>query len=304
MAAPLRSRATGHGTGIALVAVSGTAFGALAIFAKLAYAAGADPLTVLAVRFVIAGVCMVALLRLRGERLPRGRTLGGLAAMGGIGYVTQSLSFFFALTVASAALVSLLLYVFPAIVAVLAAVVLKQRLSPLKIGAVVLALVGTALTIGQLGGGTPLGIALGLLSAVAYAIYILISSQLTPRAGAIPATTVVVLSAAAVLSTIALVRGPVFPTTAGGWAAIAGLAIVSTVIAIGTFFAGLERIGPAEASTISTLEPLVTVVLAAAVLGEKVAPSQLLGGILILGAVIVLARAGRPVLVPQDAPPA
>ena len=284
--------------------MSGTAFGALAIFAKIAYASGADPLTVLAVRFVIAGMCLVALLRLRGERLPRGRTLIGLALVGGVGYVTQSLSFFFALTVASAALVSLLLYVFPAIVAVLAAVVLKQRLTRIKIAAVIIALVGTALTIGQLGGGTPLGIALGLLSAVAYAIYILISSQLTPRAGAIPATTVVVLAAATVLSTIVAIRGPQFPTTGAGWAAVAGLAIVSTVVAIGTFFAGLERIGPAEASTISTIEPVVTVALAAVILGETVSPIQLLGGILILGAVIVLARAGRPTLVPQQLPPA
>lgn len=286
------------------MATSGASFGTLAIFAKIAYADGADPLTVLAVRFAIAGVFLVVLLRLRRERLPRGRTLVGLALMGGVGYVTQSLSFFFALTVASAALVSLLLYVFPAIVAVLAAVVLKQRLTRVKVAAVVLALLGTALVIGQLGGGTPLGIALGLLSAVAYAIYILISSQLTPRAGAIPATTVVVLAAAAVLSTIMVVRGPQFPTSPAGWAAIAGLAVVSTVIAIGTFFAGLERIGPAEASTISTIEPVVTVALAAVILGETVAPIQLLGGILILGAVIVLARAGRPALLPQDAPPA
>ena len=286
------------------MATSGASFRTLAIFAKIAYADGADPLTVLAVRFAIAGVFLVVLLRLRRERLPRGRTLVGLALMGGVGYVTQSLSFFFALTVASAALVSLLLYVFPAIVAVLAAVVLKQRLTRVKVAAVVLALLGTALVIGQLGGGTPLGIALGLLSAVAYAIYILISSQLTPRAGAIPATTVVVLAAATVLSTIMVVRGPQFPTSPAGWAAIAGLAVVSTVIAIGTFFAGLERIGPAEASTISTIEPVVTVALAAVILGETVAPIQLLGGILILGAVIVLARAGRPALLPQDAPPA
>ena len=285
------------------MALSGTAFGALAIFAKLAYADGADPLTVLAVRFVLAGVCLLVVVRIGGHALPRGRTLGALALLGGVGYATQSLSYFFALTVASASLVALLLYVYPAMVTLIAAAVLGDRLSPAKVGAVVLALVGTVFTIGQLGGGRPLGIALGLLSAVAYAVYILVGSQVTPRVGAIPATTVVVLAAATTLSVITIVRGPQFPQSATGWLAIGGLALVSTVLAITTFFAGLERVGPAEASTISTVEPVVTVGLAAVVLGETISPGQLVGGVLIVAAVLVLARAGRRELVPADTPP-
>jgi drug/metabolite transporter (DMT)-like permease len=57
-----------------------------------------------------------------------------------------------------------------------------------------------------------------------------------------------------------------------------------------TFFAGLERVGPTNASTISTFEPLVTVLLAMIFLRETIVPLQLLGGSLILSAVIVLAR--------------
>ena len=78
---------------------------------------------------------------------------------------------------------------------------------------------------------------------------------------------------------------------AGGWLAVAGIALVSTVAAITLFFAGLERIGPTRASTLSTVEPLFTVLLAAVVLGETIAPLQLAGGALILAAVILLARA-------------
>ena len=286
------------------MALSGAAFGALAIFAKVAYAAGADPVTVLAVRFAIAGACLVVLLRLRGERLPRGRPLVALALLGGVGYVTQSLTYFFALTMASATLVSLLLYVYPAIVTIVAAVFLHERLSPLKIGAVGIVLVGTAMTIGPLGGGRPLGIVLALISALAYATYILVSAQVVPHVGALPATTVVVLAATTTLAAITAVRGPNVPEDPIGWLAILGLALVSTVLAIGTFFAGVSRIGPSEASIVSTFEPVVTVVLAAAVLGEKVSPLQLLGGMLIIAAVIVLARAGRRPLVPDETPPA
>ena len=286
------------------MALSGASFGGLAIFAKVAYAHGADPISALAVRFAIAGICMVAVMRARGHRFPRGRLLGALIGLGGIGYVVESLAFFTALTMASAALVSLLLYVYPAIVTVLAATVLKQRLTAVKVAAVVLALLGTALTIGRAPSGTPLGIVLGVVSALAYAVYILISSRLAPRAGAIPASTIVMLSAAVVFAVITAVRGPALPTAATGWFALLGMALVSTVTAIVAFFAGLERIGPAEASTVSTMEPVVTVILAAVVLGESISAGQVAGGTMILVAVLLLARAGRPRLVPEEVPPA
>ena len=286
-----------------LVAVSAAAFGAMAIFAKVAYADGADVLTVLAVRFAVAGLCMLAVAGARGEHMPRGRTLAALVALGGAGYVAQALAYFSALTMASAGLVALLLYVYPAIVTVAAALLLGDRLTPVKIAALIAALTGTALTLGDIGGGRPLGIVLALAAAVAYATYVLVSSRVVPRAGAIPAATVVMLAAAAVLGIAVAVAGPSVPQTLVGWGAIGGLALISTVVAMVTFFAGLQRIGPAEASTVSTVEPVVTVALAALVLHESLSTAQLLGGILIVAAVVVLARAGRPQLVPDEAPP-
>ena len=255
-------------------------------------------------RFLVAGACMVGVMRVGGHAFPRGRLLASLMLLGGVGYVVESLAYFVALTMASAALVALLLYVYPAIVTVLAALLFGQQLTRVKVAALLLALVGTALTIGQAGGGRPLGIVLGLLSALSYALYILASSRVGPQAGAIPSATVVMLSAALAFGALAFVRGPALPNSATGWAALGALALISTVIAMVTFFAGLERIGPAEASTVSTLEPVVTVALAALVLGESVRPWQIAGGTLILIAVLVLARAGRPQLVPEEVPPA
>ncbi len=80
------------------------------------------------------------------------------------------------------------------------------------------------------------------------------------------------------------------PRTPLGWAAVLAVALVSTVIAIVTFFAGMERVGPVKASTLSTFEPVVTVILAAVVLREAISFTQMLGGALILMAVIVLVR--------------
>ncbi len=284
--------------------MSAAAFGALAIFAKLAYASGATPVAVLAARFAIAAVCMAGLLAVRRERLPRGRVLLALMGLGGIGYVGQSFTFFTATALIPASLASLLLYAYPAIVAMLAAVFLRQPLTGVRLLALCAALAGSALTVGQASGGTPVGIAMALASAMFYSCYIVVGSRITPHVGAVASSTVIISTAALVYAVLAVVQRPAFPADTGGWAAVAALALVSTVLAIGTFFAGMQRVGPADASTISALEPLVTVALAAVVLRETVTAGQLVGGALILSAVVLLARVSGRHLVPEEAPPA
>ena len=139
-------------SGALYVAISATAFGAMAIFARQAYAGGADVMAVLLLRFVIAALLMTGLMLATGRRWPRGRNLLLLMVMGGLCYVAQSMSFFSALKYASAGLVALLLYLYPFIVTVLGALVLRQRLGRRRLLAVLAALFGTALTLGAGGG--------------------------------------------------------------------------------------------------------------------------------------------------------
>ncbi|HEX6291390.1 MAG TPA: DMT family transporter [Herpetosiphonaceae bacterium] len=279
-----------RGLGLLLIIISALSFGALAIFARIAYDAGADPITVLFVRFVIASAVMGGIMGAWRLRFPRGRILLNLALMGGIGYVAQSLAYFMALTMASASLVALLLYLYPVLVTALSAIFLRERITPVKLAALVCALVGAALTIGPAGGGQPLGIALGVATSVIYAVYILVGSRVTARTGAIPSSAVIMTAAALVYATIAAIQGVHFPTTIAGWSAIVAIALISTVLAIVTFFAGLERVGPTNAATLSTFEPLVTVLLAVLFLHERIMLVQIVGGGLILVAVILLAR--------------
>jgi drug/metabolite transporter (DMT)-like permease len=280
-------------SGVLLIAISAAAFGTLAIFARLAYASGADPMTVLLLRFTLAGAVLVGLMLARGARWPRGRVLLGLALMGGAGYIGQSMAYFFALTAASAGLVALLLYLYPALVTLLSVLALGERLTPVKLGAIVVALAGTALTIGPAQGGRPLGIALALAAALIYSVYIVVGSRILPHAGPLPATAVIITSAGVVCTGIVGVRGAHLPQTPLGWIAVVAIALISTVVAVLTFFAGLARVGPSSAATLSTLEPAVTVTLAALVLHETIGPLQLAGGALILAAVVTLARAAR-----------
>ena len=70
-----------------------------------------------------------------------------------------------------------------------------------------------------------------------------------------------------------------------------GIIVVSTIIPVVTFLAGLERIGPTNAAMLSTIEPIITVLLAAWLFGDKLLPIVMVGGGLILVAVILLTRA-------------
>ncbi|RIK48089.1 MAG: hypothetical protein DCC59_15555 [Chloroflexi bacterium] len=80
------------------------------------------------------------------------------------------------------------------------------------------------------------------------------------------------------------------PATNPGWLVVAGIIFISTVIPVTAFLAGLERIGPTNAAMLSTLEPVVTVTLASWLFGEVLQPLVLIGGGLILAAVVILTR--------------
>jgi drug/metabolite transporter (DMT)-like permease len=290
----LAARAADKLLGVLLIAISAASFGAMAIFTHYAYASGANVIGLLTVRFVLAAAALIVVMRVRRIGIPPWPRVAGLAAMGGIGYAGQSFTFFTALNYAPASLVALLLYLYPMFVTVLAAIFLRERLTATAVIALVLCSVGAGLTVGGagLGGGSMLGIALGVASAAIYSIYITVGARVTRGLDPLACTTVICTAAAVVYSGMALAGAPArLPGSVGGWAAALAIAGLSTVIAILAFFAGLQKLGAAQASMLSTLEPVVTVLLAAALLGESIAPIQMVGGALILAGVLWLTRA-------------
>ena len=217
-----------HLIGFFLIIVSGICFGAAAIFARLAYEDGTTPTTLLLLRFGIASICMIFIMFIRRIPLPRGRILLGLVLMGAIGYAGQAFCYFTALTLVPAGLVALLLYLYPAIVTVLAVMILKEPVSKWKITALLLALAGTALTIGPAGGGRPLGILLSLGAAFIYSVYILVGSKMTKEGTAIQFSGVIITSAALVYVGIIAIKGAVFPATLSGWVSVSAIALISS----------------------------------------------------------------------------
>lgn len=275
--------------GILLVVFSATGFGTLAILGKYALAEGMDTPSILFVRFTLAAVLMLGLLAVRREKLPRGRILFILAGMGGIGYVGQAMAYLTALRYASAGLVALLLYLYPVFVAVLSAVVLREPLTRVKVLALGLALLGTALTVNPQGGQV-IGMALAILAALIYSVYIITGAGVMKRVSVYQSSAVIFASAGVVAGVISAAGGGKLPATPRGWWVMLAMVLVATVLPATTFLAGLNRIGATNTAMVSTLEPVVTVLLAAWLLGETLPLTAMLGGGLILAAVLTLAR--------------
>jgi len=290
--------------GITLIVISAASFGTLPIFANFAYADGIDIFTLLFLRFSISAILMSGLLILRHEQLPSGWILLRLVGMGTIGYVGQSIAYLSAIKYASPGLVALLLYLYPVFVAILSGIFLSEKITRIKILALAIALTGTALTVNPEGGQLP-GILLAICAAVIYSVYIIVGTRAMREVSAVQSSTVIFASAGFVDGILTIVNRPHFPSSATGWAIVSGMVIVATVIPVVAFLAGLKLIGPTNASMLSTLEPVVTVILAATLLHDTLKPAALLGGGLILAAVILLTRSElrariKPVIDPVE----
>lgn len=276
-------------TGILLIAISAASFGTLAIFGRYAYADGMDTFTVLFLRFTISAAIMTIILLLRKEPFPHGRILLQLIGMGALGYVGQSFMYLTAINYASAGLVALLLYLYPFFVMILSAIVFREHITRLKVIALILALVGTALTVDP-NGGQLIGALMAVTAAAIYSVYIIVGTNVMKHVSSVQSSMIIFASAGFVFGILTAIKGPHLPTSNAGWFAMSGIVLIATIIPVVTFLAGLEMIGPTNAAMLSTLEPVVTVLLAAWLFQEKLNTISLLGGGLILVAVLLLTR--------------
>jgi drug/metabolite transporter (DMT)-like permease len=261
------------------------AYGILPILGKVAYAAGVRPLPLLAWRYVIAAL-LIALLE-RGPRPPL-RQRVRLWAIGSV-FVFNSIAYFRALEQIPASVTALVLYTYPVIVAVLAALVGVERLTWRALLATLGAFAGCALTAGGAPAGAPLrlsGVAWALAAALVYASYIVLSSRFGAGFPARVLALHLAQAAAVICVAFAVADGGLsLPLDPRGLLAVAGIGVVSTVVAMTTFLAGMALIGPTRASVLSSLEVIVTLALAFLFLGERLGAWQWAGAALILGAV-------------------
>ncbi len=206
------------------------------------------------IRFGISALFMILILLLRKEHFPRGQILGQLVGMGALGYVGQSFLYLTAIKYASSGLVALLLYLYPMFVFILSALVLQEKATAVKVIALILALVGSALTVDP-NGGQLIGALMAIAAALIYSVYIIVGTSVMKHVSPVQSSAIIFASAGAVYGVLTFVNGAHLPASNSGWLAMLGMIVFSTIIPVVTFLAGLERIGPTNAAMLSTLEP-------------------------------------------------
>ncbi len=311
--------------GIALVIISACGYGSGPLFAKPAYGAGVDWLTLLAWRFLFASVVSWGWLlmwpaqRRALRNLPRRRLV--VLILLGIFFVGNSGTYFAGLEYVSASLAALIVYMYPALVAVMTLRFGRRLEGRRAWGALALATFGVVLAVGGIDPNQPvepIGLVLMISSPIIYAVWIVLAGRLAgersrQRAGdaalvpphdsesteqtrdAAPTAAIMLSATAAAWWLIALTtKHPVMPDQipSDAWVPLIGVGIVSTAIALQAFYAGARRIGAAQASLVSTVEPIYTIIFAALLFGERLTPVQLVGGgFVIIG--VLIAQSGQ-----------
>jgi drug/metabolite transporter (DMT)-like permease len=289
---------------IALVAVvtSAACFATLGILTKWAFAHGAEPMSLLAVRFALAAVVMGVAQALRDSKALR-VTRGDLLRFLGLsltGYGAASLCYAFAVREIGPSVTTVLLYTYPALVSIIGWLFLREAFPLKRVAAVLLTFLGCALVANVFAPGsmvTARGLALGMGAALGYAIFSVLSFRSLGRRPRLTIMAYTFAFSAIVLGVVAAATGTLATVAAWRayvWGVVALIVAVPTFAAVMLYLGGIARMGAAQAAVVSTLELPFTVAFAALAFPfERLTMLQLLGAAIVLGGV-VMAEWGSP----------
>ena len=258
--------------------------------------AGNNPFWLACFRSVMTGL-MLAPLALKNLR-QRNLQLGGrdvlvIAGVGLIGVTLMSSLFHLGITYLPANIAALLFSCNPVFVVLFAALLLSEKITVRKVGAVLLCLCGIFVLARDRSVGLSLtGILLMAASTLAFSLYTVFAKKIIPRYGALPVTTFAALIGGIILLPIALlVEGAPFATYGlVDWAGLFYLATFGTAIAYFLYIYGVGHVGAGAGSMAFFLKPFAAALFAWLILGEKFSTPELIAGAFILaGMVIALA---------------
>ena len=274
---------------------SASMYSTLPILGKFAYSAGLVPSSVLLLRYFFSFILLALLIKL----FQHGPVLSWspLIAAQGIFLTGSGLLYFYALKTLSAGLTTVILFAHPVLVAVLAIFIFKEKFVPRLFVGLVLALVGLGLISG-LGGSannlSPSGMFFAILACICYAIYSLIGQKTVSSAGTLSITAT--LSLLAVLIIMPIYHNDldfVYSLTLEQILIALSIALMNTLLAVFFFLKGLQKIGASRATLISTVEPVLCLLIAYLVLDETLTRLELIGSILVIISML-LAVYSRP----------
>jgi DME family drug/metabolite transporter len=292
--------------GIALIALAAISWGTTgAATAVLVQRAGAHPLLIGAVRMAVAAVLLVGAARLVAGTLRVARPDAIRCLATGACMAAFQAAYFTAVTLSGIAVTALVaICSAPVLIALLAPLLLGERLTGRGLAALGLGVAGTALLVAGPGasaaGEAPrlmVGTALALGAGLAYALYVTVTKLSLGRTAPLPLTAATFTVAALLLApAMALTEAPA-RQIALGWPWLLYLGAVATAGAYAAYATGLARVPASTAGIVALLEPLTATLLGVLVFGERLGPAGGAGAVLLLAAFAVLLgprRRGRP----------
>lgn len=277
--------------GIILLIAASVFFGIMPIWVKLAYATG---LTAFDVTFLRSGLAAAMLglyicLRHGSLRVER-QQLGPLLLSGGPGYTGTILTLYLSYNYVSSGVATSLHYLYPVLVMLAAFFLYREKLPYLKWMALLASLAGIFM-IANVGGArfSFTGVALAAASAFFFAFYVLsINHPQLKKMNSLVLAFYVCLIAAGASLVLVLVQGKPFPLTLKGLYYTILVSFFCTVLALIFFIKGVQITGPANASILSTLEPVVSLIAGIILLHEPLTLYTSAGCSLIIAAVIMI----------------
>jgi len=273
-----------------MIIVSALSFGSISVLTVLTTRAGTPLLTAMAWRYVLAvGLLGASVSSAQLRTIGKWRIVQ-LMLIGGLGQALITYLSLHALEYISVAPLAFLFYTYPAWVALLAAIRRTDRLTPARIVALGLALAGVTIMVGAPTGKlNPIGVILALASALLYSAYLPALGQVQEGVPALLATFLLITGAAISFVIAALFVSELFiPHSISVWVNILLLAFVSTVIAFSSLIKGLSVLGPVRTAIVATVEPFFTAILGVLVLGNQLSAATLIGGVLIVAAIMLI----------------
>jgi drug/metabolite transporter (DMT)-like permease len=263
---------------------------------------GLAPLTFNTLRFGVATIALVTIMRLRGESFQlRRQDILPVFLLGFGGHTLYQALFINGMARTTPAIGALLMATSPLFVVIYGLLLGLERPRRTVIAGIVLSFTGTLLLIagGQgelsLRSDTLVGDLLILVAAMMWAAYTLGGKPLLGRYSPLKLNALTMIPGTlllALISTPALAGQNWGAVTAGAWGAWAYSTIFAVVVAYVLWYTSVQRVGGARTAIYSNLTPVVATVVSWLLMGERLAPLQILGaGVVITG--ILLARRGR-----------
>jgi DME family drug/metabolite transporter len=197
----------------------------------------------------------------------------------------------------------------PVCIAIWESAVARRRPSGLTVGSLSAGIVGLVL-ITAAGGHTTtgaqhplLGLIAAVVSGVGYAASTVLSRHVSQQTPAMTLTTISTLFGATALAPFAFVNGIGLHVTASTVSMLVYIGVVATAVSYALFYAGLRITSGSVAAVLTLLEPLTAAVLAVAVLGEPLPAMEIVGGVILLGAITALYLMPQPPAPELSAPP-